>query len=427
MTREVPSRWAGHRLLDTVASLWPTARVSINPGRRGPGAKELIFVPDSDDPRVLVPSGHRRASSAALLRFNHFLPIRDRLRRVLAAGGMRMGAERLLAHRITISERRSEPDSIETHLSEVLGQDVVVSLGIGAARANQKPVLQAFDQSGKCLAFVKIGDSDLTSGLVRGEAESLRRIGKTSWKALSVPELIHVGSWNSFDVLVMSALPVRARPPLRRSVPVPPERAMRELALGFAEGKQPAVASPFMQRLRSGALDVVDESAKETYSAALDRISEEYPDTVLAFGAWHGDWTPWNMSWRRRRIQLWDWERFETGVPVGMDRIHYVLSALARAEGFSTQTITRALGLSTGRDYTDRRRQDVLGLLYLASITKRYLTASAASGDAARMRDRAAVGLEMLNSLSQDPRPMSRSDSDPGHRPKTTQPDPLDP
>ena len=45
----------------------------------------------------------------------------------------------------------------------------------------------------------------------------------------------------------------------------------------------------------------------------------------LAFGAWHGDWTPWNMASTAGGLLVWDWERFATGVPVGFDALHYWL------------------------------------------------------------------------------------------------------
>lgn len=337
-----------------------------------------------------------------MLRFNHYLPVKDRLRRVLAAVGLRMGAERLLAHRIALAEHECSPDSIETYLSGVLGQDVVVSLGIGLARATQKPVLEAFSPDGRSLAFVKIGDTSLTRDLVRTEAEALQSIHGIRWAALSVPKLISVGSWHSFEVLVMSTLTVPARPAVRRPVSVPPAKAMRELARAFPEGNQLVATSGLMQRLRAVIPEMADGATASTYEAALDQIEARYAHTVLDFAAWHGDWTPWNMAWRYRRVQLWDWERFETGVPVGMDRIHYVLSAVARTQGFNARTIVHALGLPTAREYARPTQQDVLGLLYLASMVNRYLSGSHHESQTP-VQARAAAALEALSWLSQKP------------------------
>lgn len=394
--------WAGHPLLDTVASLWPTARVSIAPGRRGPSRKELIYVPNADEPRLLVPGGHRRAAASALLRFNHYLPIRDRVSRLVAAVGLRGGAERLLAHRIALVEDATSPDSIETYLSDLLGEEVVVSLGIGQARANQKPVLEAFNAAGRCLAFVKIGDTSLTRDLVRAEAEALHRVGSRWWSTISVPALISLGTWHSFEVLVMSALPVRARPAVRRPVASPPRKSMRELAKAFLEGNQPVATCVLMQRLRAVAEEIPEPQTASAYATALDRIAQRHAHTVLDFAAWHGDWTPWNMAWKGRRVQLWDWERFETGVPIGMDRIHYVLSALARRHGFTAPTIEHALELRTAREYARPAQQQALGELYVATIADRYLAGSR-SGHGGTVQVQAAAALAALTDLSRRP------------------------
>ncbi len=147
---------------------------------------------------------------------------------------------------------------------------------------------------------------------------------------------------------------------------------------------------------------MTDAQAASSYAASLDRIAQRHPHTVLDFAAWHGDWTPWNMAWRRRRVQLWDWERFEAGVPVGMDRIHYVLSALARTEGFTARTILRALELPTAREYARPTQQEALGLLYLATITGRYLD-GAQHDHAGPAPARAAAAVLALAMLSQRP------------------------
>lgn len=403
MTAPEQPGWAGHRLLDTVASLWPTARVSIAPGRRSGRRKELLFVPNSDRPRLLIPSGHPKAAASALMRFSHSLSLKDRGGRIAAAAALRIGGERVLLHRISIQETKNRPDSIETYLSGVLGQDVVVSLGVGPARANQKPVLQAFHPSGRSLAFVKIGDSPRTRELVRGEAASLQTVGDKSFRSLAVPQLLHLGTWNSFEVLVISTLASPALPRLRRTaLTTPPERAMRELSEAFDEGEISLPASPFVAQMHTTANGLEDPMKARIYGEAIDRIADEYRDARLRFGAWHGDWSPWNMGWRRGKVHLWDWERFETGVPAGMDRIHYVLNTVVRTHGFTAESIDRALGLADIVEYPDATQQRALGLSYLASIAGRYLVGSQGA-DGAVLRQTAHVVLDALTRHSRTP------------------------
>ena len=56
---------------------------------------------------------------------------------------------------------------------------------------------------------------------------------------------------------------------------------------------------------------------------AVTAIEQTSGATELEFGSWHGDWAPWNMTVIDGRVCVWDWEKFETGVPVGFDAVHF--------------------------------------------------------------------------------------------------------
>lgn len=89
----------------------------------------------------------------------------------------------------------------------MFGETVDVSLGLGTARTNRKPVLQVFDARGRSLAFVKVGENSVTEPLVRAEAASLRRLGECELpRLLEVPRLLHLGRWEGATVVAMTAL-----------------------------------------------------------------------------------------------------------------------------------------------------------------------------------------------------------------------------
>jgi hypothetical protein len=96
----------------------------------------------------------------------------------------------------------------------------------------------------------------------------------------------------------------------------------------------------------------------------------------LTFGAWHGDWSPWNMATTVDAMLVWDWERFTGGVPVGFDAIHYDLQRLLdrRVEPGPAvdTTLARAERLlapfGVGPDAAG-----VTALLYLVDLAARYL------------------------------------------------------
>ncbi|GGK67646.1 hypothetical protein Ppa06_29320 [Planomonospora parontospora subsp. parontospora] len=171
-------------------------------------------------------------------------------------------------------------DSIETHLSEVLGIPIRVTLHVRPARrANRKPVLEARGPDGT-VAFVKIGDTDRTRELVAHEARTLAMLAETPLKTVIPPTVLHHGSWRDLSVLALSPLPVR--------------------------------------RGAAGA-DLRAEAIREISGIGGERF------------AWHGDFSPWNIArGPDDRLLVWDWERFGTGVPLGFDALHHFLQRALR-------------------------------------------------------------------------------------------------
>jgi hypothetical protein len=102
----------------------------------------------------------------------------------------------------------------------------------------------------------------------------------------------------------------------------------------------------------------------------------------LPVGAWHGDWTPWNMARvpGEDRVRLWDWERFETGVPRGIDRFHYLVNAVTRRDGTTPATIRSGLALAGADAARAGSAEHTLAGLYLLAVAARYLPLSEGPG-----------------------------------------------
>jgi hypothetical protein len=173
--------------------------------------------------------------------------------------------------------------SIAAHLGEVFGAPVQTVLRIRPARrANRKPVLEAYSEDG-LLAYVKIGDSARTRELVSHEADVLRRLAARPLKTVVAPSVLHHGRWRGLEVLAVSPLPVRRR-------------------------------------------------ARRVDADLLVRAVKEIAGTGGAAGvAWHGDLSPWNIAPSADgRLLVWDWERYEVGVPYGFDVLHHFLQRALR-------------------------------------------------------------------------------------------------
>jgi hypothetical protein len=44
----------------------------------------------------------------------------------------------------------------------------------------------------------------------------------------------------------------------------------------------------------------------------------------LTVGDSHGDWAPQNMALGPEGLDVWDWERYSTGIPQGFDVLHFL-------------------------------------------------------------------------------------------------------
>lgn len=389
------------RLVDTyvssVQALWPGEPEPRLRRGRGSGRSsstddvELLVLPNADTPRILVPAGNPAAAARAMLRFSASLSVPDTVKRLVVSSLLRARTNVAFPDRIAVEER---PGSLRRHLGDVFGEPVDFSLGLGTARANRKAVLQVFDARGRSLAFVKIGGTEVTDALVRAEAAALQRLGEADLpEVLEAPRLLHLGVWEGASLVAMTALETsfRQRPSRQFSLPL---EEMSLLHGAFAESARPLVELPLWGSMRAAHASLPPSEARDRLGEALDTLREIAVDQPLEVGAWHGDWSPWNMSRRRGRIQLWDWERFETGVPLGLDRCHYGVNAVSLRDGVSVASVMKGFDLAgVGNDRSSESH--VVGATYLATVACRYLVgAESELGEA--IAERSLVTLDAL-------------------------------
>lgn len=329
-------------LWETLRTLWPPpARIS----RCGRGARpsatavDFLVFPNERHPALLVPRRPRRTAAAALRHYKASASARDRLRFRLAALAAGTAVAEVLPDRIRIEPGPPGTGAdIADYLSAALRTKTVVSLYVGAPRANRKPVLQALTPDGEVLGFVKVGVNPLTDELVRNEAAALTFFASMPLAHLRPPRLLHHGQWRGREVLVQQAL--SAARPARNNAEL--NRAMAEVAGVRGLSRLPAARSPYWQGLRSRLRALARDELADPLLRVLGRLEAAQGAANLAFGSWHGDWTPWNMTMSGGRALVWDWERFETGVPVGYDAVHYWLQGAIIRAGASPVTAAEA-------------------------------------------------------------------------------------
>ncbi len=358
-------------LLSTVRALHPGSEVELVRGHRRDrsATAEYVVLPHRRAPRLLVPATPGSARARAVRRFSAQASYSEVIGRLGVSTAVRGPGVAAFADRIVV---RGERDSLAAHLSGVLGVPVTFSIGVGTDRVNRKPVLQVFGPAGTTLAFAKLGDSPQARADVAAEAAALAQLATREWTRIAIPSVVHSGEWGAMTLLLLSPLTTSPwRAPQRRHQA--PRESMAELATAF-RGETVALGElDWLRRQRVAADSLRSPGRRATTVACIDRLRTTSGSVEWATGAWHGDWTPWNMAPSRSRVHLWDWERFETGVPMGLDHCHYAVNLVTRRSGTSPAAFREGLAAAGARPGSPQSQSHVLGALYLLAVAGRYL------------------------------------------------------
>jgi len=362
------------------------ARLGLAGSRRRPGSgpaaapdgREFALIAGLRRPPLMVPA-ERRLAAAAVRQHSRPRSAAARMSvRALCLGlaaGMGDNALRWAVRGRVQVAAPAGAGTIDEHLKTALSRDLAVSMYLGPARANRKPVLQLQAPSGEPAGFAKIGVNPLTRSLVRAEHEALVRLSRAQLAEVTVPRVLHYDTWRGLEVLVLSALPAWLAPHRLRSPRL--VAAMTELAGVAGLRQEPLATSGYLCRLRARLAATDDTPERTALTQALGVIAARGGQQTLTLGAWHGDWSPWNMASTGNGLLVWDWERFATGVPLGFDALHHQL----QAEVVGTRTDPRAAALRCperaprnlapfGLSPAQAR---LTAVLYLTELATRYL------------------------------------------------------
>jgi hypothetical protein len=346
-------------------------------GRRDPAdspGSEFLLIPGAHRPPLLVPAEPRLAAAAV----RHYRAPKSWSARQASKAvsmGLASGLGRSVVRgRIRISQP-PEADTIEAYLRAAISPEVRVSMYLGPARANRKPVLQLLSADGKPAGYAKIGINPLTRDLVRTEHATLLRLAGAGLATIKVPPVLHFDQWHGHDVLVLGPLPVWLN-----DTPCPAGRlaaAMGEVARVGGLRTGPLSGSAYLRQLRSRLADADESPQRTALFEALGTVTARAGDTVLTYGAWHGDWSPWNMANTRSGLLVWDWERFSCDVPAGFDALHHWLQTEVRSGRREPRAIAadcpeRAAPL-TAPFGTGAVQARLTAALYMAELATRYL------------------------------------------------------
>ena len=378
--------------LDWACGLLFGGNDAVHARRRGEGpapagfrpTEAYLVLPRATNPRLLVPLRSTRAAAAALARNHDATSKKSRLVKTALAAGLRVGlTQRLMPDRVDISVAgdlapgQLAGSLLSEHLREVFARpDAEMAVILGPPRLNRKPVLQVLSGQGEVLGYVKAAWNDLTRGLVRNEARVLDDLRRLPHSAFTPPGLVHHGPWGRLELLAASALPHTVRP-AEAQVFDPPMAVIAEVAATWGVSQAPLADHPYWAgvRRRLDLRQAAPAGTPDPLAPIVSSVEERFGATDLRFGAWHGDFTPWNMARLGNEVFLWDWERCMPA-PVGLDLLHFLFQSVCRFEGRNPQRAVeicreRTPGLLS-RLEVDPATESALWSLYRMELLFRY-------------------------------------------------------
>lgn len=310
-------------------------------------AETYLALPRAANPRLLVPLGSPRAAATALARNHDATSKKARLARAALGAGLRAGVTQRLADRVdvfadpSLTPAERPQHLLSEHLRDVFGRrDLELAVILGVPRLNRKPVLQVLAGDGAVVGYVKAAWNDLTSVLVRNEARVLADLAAAGPSTFTPPALVAAGPWRELELICASALPSADRPDAAQ-IFEPPMAVIAEIAGLWGRSTARLADSPYW----TGVRERLAPEAGDTLRKAVDWIEQRFGATEMAFGAWHGDFTPWNMARLDDRTYVWDWER-AAPAPAGLDLLHFLFQTQCRFGGGSPE---RAVELTSER------------------------------------------------------------------------------
>lgn len=371
MIGDAADRSAQDQVIRVARTLWPPPAHATIQRTSSATAREWLVVPSLRHPRWLLPAG-RPVAAQALQR--HDLGQRSRWASGLLAALYRRALQlRLPLARVRV-DAHADVLTIEDELAQRLGVPVEICVRLGRTRTHRALVLRPIDDAGRIRGYVKMATSQAGEQALRVEAANLEHVRSIGIHSIAAPEVIYLGTWNGRSTLIMSAL-LPSRMADRRTHM--PEQAMYELARADGTTSMRLREAPVVSRQGDDIRGLKPGDSRHLLMEARTQLLERFGDVRITTGCWHGDWVPWNMAWAGDRVQLWDWEHFDRGVPLGWDALHYQAQHRRTFTGTGEQVEREWLDASyprlRERIGLDADAAEAVIVTYLLQINIRYL------------------------------------------------------
>ena len=100
----------------------------------------------------------------------------------------------------------------------------------------------------------------------------------------------------------------------------------------------------------------------------IDAVMERMVGKRVVYGAYHGDFTPWNMFVEGGELFVFDWEYAGWTYPMGLDRYHFWMQTALFEKHWGVEELTRYMGSDEGK-WIDREMLE----MYVLDVMSKYV------------------------------------------------------
>jgi len=278
----------------------------------------FVILPSRKKPRWLLPLGDVEKTRLGLEIYTPY-GLTARLLQSVLAGAVAMGWQGWLCPKILITS--DVPLALEALVHEVTGEDQpVFALSLGTPGRYRKLTVQVMRSNGEILGYIKLPLTRPATERVRGEAQTLQRLGNFDVLRRHIPRVLYAGDWGDGYILFQSSRAYRQGPVEFSS---PHEEFLKAL---WSVHPTPKPGHELVDEVQLAWRKAEPHSPagwRELAERAFDRASWDLAGETLACGIGHGDFAPWNTRVGDGPLFVFDWEHAATGVPNLWDIFHF--------------------------------------------------------------------------------------------------------
>lgn len=265
-------------------------------------------------------------------------------------------------------EARVMPEELRRAVCEALGVERFdYSVFGGTPSVHQKTVIQVWNEE-RILGYVKMTENEEVGRLFEREASFLNEMRNEELGIRNVP-MVKVVRCGALFVLLQTTRKT-LKSVMVHEWGMLQEKFLKKLYEATAQEMawEESDVARALRALREHIDWLPDGVDGELVAKRIDAVVERMRGKRVRYGAYHGDFTPWNMFVEAGELFVFDWEYAGMSYPEGLDRYHFWMQTAIHEKHWGVEELRRYMCSDDG-EWIDREMLE----MYLLDVMSKYV------------------------------------------------------